>query len=60
MRLWTARAFFAIACASPLILWHLIFPPPIDVTAYSQSVVYDFRDAEYAQEFAALNDASIE
>ena len=43
-------------CLGPYFLWEIIFPPAIDVTAYSESVDYEFRDAEYAMEFAELND----
>ena len=31
-------------------------PAPIDLTAYSDTVDYEFRDADYAQEFAELNE----
>jgi len=42
----------------PGFVWQLIFPPPIDLTAFSDSVDYEFRDRAYAEEFAALNNAT--
>ncbi len=39
----------------PLCLWELLTPRPIDLTAYSETVDYEFRDPAYAAEFAALN-----
>jgi hypothetical protein len=34
----------------------LVFPPPVDLTAYFDTVLYEFRDQEYAEEFAELNE----
>ena len=34
-----------------------IFPTPIDLTAFSESVDYEFRNADYAAEFASLNNS---
>ncbi len=45
----------ALACCSPYFVWEVFFPPPVDLTAYSKTVDYEFRNAEYAAEFAALN-----
>jgi len=59
LRRWVA-ACVALTSASPFLLWHLLFPPPIDVTAYSQTVAYDFRDDKYAQEFALLNGGEVD
>ena len=33
-----------------------VFAAPIDITAYSDSVNYEFRDEDYADEFLALNE----
>ena len=46
----------ALLCMVPWFAWELIFPRPIDLTAYSDTVDYEFRDADYAQEFAELNE----
>ena len=46
-----------IAVLVPWFLWETFFPPPIDLTAYSDTVDYEFRDRIYAEEFAALNNA---
>jgi len=32
----------------------------VDLTAFSDSVDYEFRDPAYAREFAALNGAKVE
>jgi hypothetical protein len=45
----------ALGCVLPYIVFQAFFPPPFDVTAYSESIDYEFRDAELAREFAALN-----
>ena len=45
-----------LVCLAPYFLWELFFPPSIDITAFSDSVDYEFRDEEYAYEFAALNE----
>ena len=55
IRKWVAMALILV-CMAPHILWEILFPPSIDITAYSESVDYEFRDREYAYEFAALND----
>ena len=47
---------FVIVCLAPYILWETYFPPSIDITAYSESVDYEFRDSDYAYSFAALNE----
>ena len=40
----------------PLFVWDQIFPPLLDLTAYSNTVNFDFRDAIYAEEFRKLNE----
>ncbi len=44
----------------PFFLWETFFPRPIDLTAYSTTVDYEFADADYAREFAALNGIELE
>jgi hypothetical protein len=39
----------------PLLVWDQIFPPLLDLTAYSNTVDFDFRNALYAEEFRKLN-----
>ncbi len=53
---WIATGI-AMLCLLPLIVWETIFPTPIDLTAFSESVDYEFRDADYAAEFASLNNS---
>ena len=45
-----------LVCLAPYILWEMFFPPAIDITAYSESIDYEFRDPDYAFDFAELND----
>ncbi len=54
LRGWLALGI-ALLCMVPFFLWETIFPPPIDLTAYSETVDYEFLDESYAREFAALN-----
>ncbi len=54
VRKWVAVAMM-IVCVSPWFIWELLFPPSIDITAYSKSVDYEFKDPEYADEFVELN-----
>ena len=39
----------------PLVAWEIFFPPAFDITAYKESVDYEFRDRDYAHDFAELN-----
>jgi hypothetical protein len=54
LRRWAGTAF-ALLCLLPYFCWEAIFPPRFDVTAYSESVDYEFADSRYAEEFAELN-----
>jgi hypothetical protein len=45
----------ALLCMLPWIVWEFVFPRPIDLTSYAHTVAYEFRDEDYAQEFAELN-----
>jgi hypothetical protein len=53
-RRWLAMGGVIVAL-SPWFLWQVFFPPPVDLTAYTDEVDYEFRDQDYAEEFAALN-----
>ncbi|MCE9561291.1 MAG: hypothetical protein K8U57_04485 [Planctomycetes bacterium] len=44
-----------LVCLLPVFLWEIFFPRPFDMTAFSDEVDYEFRDADYAAEFATLN-----
>lgn len=55
IRRWVSMGLILV-CLAPYIFWEMFFPPSIDITAYSKSVDYEFRDPDYAYEFAALND----
>ena len=54
LRKWVALAM-VLVCLAPVWIWEVIFPPPIDITAFPKTVDYEFRDADYAREFARLN-----
>jgi hypothetical protein len=59
--LWTMAA--ALLCALPLILWLFFFSPAILVWVYGlghEMLAFRFRDFEYAEEFAALNETVVE
>lgn len=45
----------ALVCLAPLILYETVFPHPFNITAYGESVDYEFRDPARAREFAELN-----
>ena len=57
IRKWVAIGMILV-CLAPYFLWETIYPPAIDITAYKNSVDYEFRDAGYASEFAELNEES--
>ena len=54
LRTW-ALAGAVLLALMPYFIWESIFPPPLDLTAYTDVVEYEFRDREYADEFATLN-----
>jgi len=56
LKRWLALGI-ALACMLPYFLWEVFSPKPVDLTAFSETVDYEFRDAGYAEEFAALNGA---
>lgn len=49
-----------LGCLLPLLVWETFFPRPFDMTAFSDTVDYEFRDPDYAIEFAALNQPAAE
>lgn len=53
-RKWAGMGLVLVSLA-PYLLWETIFPPPIDITAYSDNVDYEFKDPKYASHFAKLN-----
>lgn len=44
-----------LLCLSPFFLWEVLFPPAFEMTAFTDSVDYEFRDANYAEQFMELN-----
>ena len=51
---WLASGI-ALLCLLPLIVWETIIPPPVELTAFSDTTDHEFRNADYAAEFASLN-----
>lgn len=45
----------AMVALAPPLLWKAFAPPPIELTVERAEVRFEFRDAEYAEEFARLN-----
>ena len=54
LKRWLAMGV-ALACLIPYFAWETLSPRPIDLTAYSDAIDYEFRDEEYADEFLSLN-----
>lgn len=54
LRRW-AMMVLAPVCVSPQILYEVYFARPFDVTAYKDSVDYEFTSEGYAVEFAMRN-----
>ena len=55
LRKWVAAGLILVALL-PLFILSILRPPAFDMTAYGDSVDYEFRRAEYASSFAQLND----
>lgn len=55
LRKWICVGLILVA-ALPLLLLSVLYPPAFDMTAYGDSIDYEFRHAEYASSFAQLND----
>jgi hypothetical protein len=53
-------AGLALVCLLPYLLWKVLLPGAIDLTVTKTAVTYEFRSAEYAIEFATLNDKSLQ
>ncbi|XZE45820.1 hypothetical protein SH467x_001077 [Pirellulaceae bacterium SH467] len=45
----------AILCLLPQIIFEVFFAKPFDITAYADSVDYEFTSKDYAVDFATLN-----
>lgn len=45
----------ALLCIAPQLVFEAFFPKPFDITAYSDSVDYEFTDEDLAVDFAAFN-----
>lgn len=52
-----AMAGIGLAGISPIFSWDLLHPSTVDATARHGKLVYEFRDANFARDFAELNDA---
>ena len=45
----------ALVCLLPQFIFEVFFAKPFDITAYADSVDYEFTSKEYAVDFAMLN-----
>ena len=54
LRKWAMMAI-AIVCLLPQIFFEVFYAKPFDVTAYADSVDYEFTSKDYAVDFATLN-----
>jgi hypothetical protein len=54
LRKW-AMMGLAILCLLPQIIMEVFFAKPFDITAYAESVDYEFTSKDYAIDFATLN-----
>lgn len=55
IRRWVKIAF-AVGCCSPVIIYEVFFPKPFGITAFAESVDYEFLDELAAYEFAQENE----
>lgn len=54
IRKW-AMMGLALVCLLPQIIFEVLFAKPFDITAYAESVDYEFTSKDYAVDFAMLN-----
>lgn len=54
LKKWLAM-LITLTCLLPYVLWEVVFPPAFDVTCFSETVDFEFRDPAYAAEFELLN-----
>lgn len=54
LRKW-AMIGLALVCLSPQCIYEVLYPKPFDITAFADSVDYEFANEDLAVEFAALN-----
>ncbi len=50
-----AMLILAIVCALPHFIFEIYFARPFDITAFADSVDYEFTSMDYAIDFATLN-----
>ncbi len=43
----------------PFFIYRIFLPPPVDVNLEGDKAIFDFRDADYAVEFARLNEVAV-
>lgn len=46
----------ALVCLLPQVVFEVFYAKPFDITAYAESVDYEFTSKDYAIDFAMLND----
>ena len=50
----------ALVSFAPMIAWQVIWAAPVELTAFKQTVDYEFGDSEYAEAFAQLNNGAVQ
>ena len=55
LRKWVALGLI-LFCLMPYFVWEVFWPPAIDITAFKDSVDYEFRSSDYAHDFAEMNE----
>lgn len=50
-----AQLLLVLICLSPYFLFQIYYAAPFDITAYTDSIDYEFSNSHYAFEFAILN-----
>ena len=53
LRKWVALGL-SLFCVLPYFAWEVFWPPAIDITAFKDSVDYEFRSFDYACDFAEM------
>ncbi|MCG3123605.1 MAG: hypothetical protein GIKADHBN_02026 [Phycisphaerales bacterium] len=58
LRRWAAAGFMLLGLV-PFLVWEMLRPPKVDVTAKGKNVSYEFADRSYAEMFRELNDENV-
>lgn len=56
---WTGYVVILGAIAVPLLVGQAIFTPSIEFSGFADRLVFNFRNSDYAKDFAALNGSQV-